>query len=388
MSKLWTRVQEWVKSYFSLVVLTVPILLYTAWVDSGENIVLTSISTVMFINLILVMSLQVFMGNSGVANFSHPAFMLIGAYASILFTLTPEQKSFTLPDMPISWWIHGFHVPFLPALLIAGLIAAVIGGLIGIPMIPIGRTAFGFGSFALLIIIRAVAVNADKLTRGTRTVVGITRYTTLWNSCVWALLTIVAAYLFKQSGLGLKLRASREDERAGASIGINIVRCRLVAWMFGCFLAAISGGLWAHRITTLTPHAFWFPLSFLALMMLVVGGRASVSGAVVGTVAITLISEGVRMGEYALNINRESIPLLAAVFPSQIVGLTEFVLSIVLLFILYRRPSGIVGEQELKWPFGKREPKRALAQVASAAGRVVSDPASPESEPGDAHTEH
>ncbi len=348
--------------------------------------VLTNITIVMFINLVLVISLQVFMGNSGMANFAHVGFMLIGAYVSILFTLSPAQKSFTLPDMPASWWIHGVHLPFLPSLLIAGVLGAVAGGLVGFPMLRLRRTAFGFGSFALLIIIRAVAVNMYRVTRGTRTVVGIDRYTTPWLAAGCALFSIVAAYLFKESRLGLMLRASRADERAAANVGINLLWIRMVGWVFGCFLAAVSGVLWAHRITTLTPHAFWIPLSFLALMMLVVGGRASVGGAVVGTVVITVISEGVRMIEYWLNINRESIPLLAAVFPGQIVGLTEFALSIVLLLILYLRPAGIMKGREFEWPFGSKEPNRAATEISGAAVPTVANPRAPHPEADDRNT--
>jgi branched-chain amino acid transport system permease protein len=386
MNQLGARLREWGRTSFPVAVLIVPLIIYTAWLSGVDNIVLTSITIVMFINLVLVLSLQVFMGNSGVANFAHPGFMLLGAYVSILFTLSSTEKTFTLPDMPASWWIHGVHLPFLPALLIAGTLAAVVGGLVGFSMLRLGRTAFGFGSFAVLIIIRAVAVNLDKVTRGTRTVVGIDRHTTLWMAAGWALLSIVAAYLFKESRLGLKLRASRADERAAANIGVNVLWVRLVGWVFGCFLAAVSGVLWAHRITTLTPHAFWIPLSFLALMMLVVGGRASVGGAVVGTVVITAISEGVRMFEYWLNINRESIPLLAAVFPSQIVGLTEFALSIVLLLILYSRPAGIMKGQEFEWPFGSRESNGAATQISGAAVPAVANPTAPHPEGDEQNT--
>lgn len=369
-----SRLREWRRHAFTLACLVVPLLGFTAWLSGRDSPVLTSITTVMFIYTVLVVGLQVFMGNSGVANFGQVGFMLIGAYVSILFTLSPAQKSFTLPDMPTGWWIHGVHLPFLPSLLIGACAAAVIGLLMAAPLIPVGGMAFGFGSFAFLVIIRAVALNLDVVTRGARTVVGIDRHTTLWVAAAWAVLSIVAAYLFKESSLGLKLRASREDKRAAASIGINVFWVRMVAWGFGCFLAGIAGALWAHRITTLTPHAFWIPLNFLGLMMLVVGGRASVSGAVLGTVVVTLVSQGVTQAEYWLNINRTVIPGLAALFPEQIVGLREFVLSIVLLLILYLRPAGIMKGYEIVWPFRSKATNETVGE--SETGRAGALPSS------------
>ena len=90
--------------------------------------------------------------------------------------------------------------------MLTGLVTAAFAGLIGIPLIRIGRTTLGFATFALLIVIRIVALSSDPLTRGTRTVVGISRFTTLEYAVGWALLAIVVSYLFKESGLGLRLR--------------------------------------------------------------------------------------------------------------------------------------------------------------------------------------
>src|SRR5690349_6545631 len=74
--------------------------------------------TLMLINLAMVVGLQVFMGNSGVASFGHVGFMLLGAYGTVLLTLTPREKSFILREMPRDWWLHEFHLPFVAALVV------------------------------------------------------------------------------------------------------------------------------------------------------------------------------------------------------------------------------------------------------------------------------
>jgi branched-chain amino acid transport system permease protein len=364
--------REWIAHWFPLAAPVLVLLLVTLLTNLFAGVLLRRIMTLMFINMSLVLALQTFMGNSGIASFGHVGFMLIGAYGSILFTMTAKQKSFTLPDMPTSWWIHNFNLPFLPSLIVTGLVAALIGGVIGIAMIRIGRTTLGFATFALLIVIRIVALSSDPLTRGTRTVVGISSLTTLWYAAGWAIFFVAAAYLFKESSLGLRLRAAREDERAAASIGIGILWVRWVAWVVSIFMAAVAGGLWAHYVTVFSPHAFWISTNFLIITMLIIGGQASVSGAVLGTIIVTAVAEGFRVAEYTLNIQRQSVPFLQKLFPQQVVGLTEFVLALALLLILYKRPAGIMQGREFTWPFagpgsGRERERETKAEVTKTA---------------------
>jgi branched-chain amino acid transport system permease protein len=357
--------------YVPLLALLVPLLLLAVIAGLWGNVLFVRVVIIFFINLIMVVALQTYMGNSGVASFGHVGFMLMGAYGSILFTMTPQQKSVTLPDMPHEWWIYSLHMPLLPALLITALIVVAIGGLVGLVLLRIGATAAGFTSFALLIVIRIVALSSDPLTRGTRTVVGISDLTTLPNTAAWALLFVSVAYLFKESALGLKLRATREDERAAENFGISPLRVRWVSWVLSIAMTAVAGGLWAHFVTVFSPHSFWIPVTFMILSMLVIGGQGSVAGAVVGAASVTLVSEGLLALEYSINIGRQSVPWLAAVFPNQVVGLTEFFLAIVLLLILTLRPSGIMKGREFKWlvpePI-RPEPAARRANTAEAGG--------------------
>ena len=99
--------------------------------------------TLMLINLAMVVGLQSFMGNSGVASFGHVGFMLLGAYGTVLLTLAPREKSFILREMPRDWMLHEFHLPFFAALLVAGILVSIVAAVIGIPLLRIGATAFG-----------------------------------------------------------------------------------------------------------------------------------------------------------------------------------------------------------------------------------------------------
>jgi branched-chain amino acid transport system permease protein len=282
--------------------------------------------------------------------------MMIGAYGSILFTMTPEQKAVAIPAMPKDWWIYTTIWPFPVALAIVSAAAALVAGLVGIVLLRIGATAFGLTSFALLIVSRNVVLSSDAVTNGPRAVVGISPYTTLWVAAGWGIAAIVLGLWFKDSELGLKLRASREDSTAATSIGVNIVWVRWVAWTASGALTAIAGALWAHYVTNVSALDFWIPRAFLIISMLIVGGQTSVAGAVVGTVVITVASEGLRAVEYTTNILRVTNPIVGTLIPREVVGLTSFVLAAVLILILIRRPTGIMAGREMdwRWHLGRR----------------------------------
>ena len=301
---------------------------------------LTRIVTVMFVSIMLVLGLQLYMGNSGILNFAHIGFMGIGAYTAVLFSMTPEAKVLTNSDLYP--FLVPLHLPFVPSLLIGGLVAALFAALISYPLMRLSDAAAVITSFALLVIIHVVLLHWDRVSNGPRTLFGVDNYTTLWVSVVFAVITIFAVYFFKESRIGLRLRASRDDRYAAASIGINMVVMRWLAFVASAFIAGVGGGLWAHFITSFTPYSFYLNATFVVLAMLVIGGPYSVSGAVVGTLVVTAAREVLRGIENQVNIMQ--------IFPQGFFGFTEVVLSVVLILILVFRPTGIMGNRELHWP--------------------------------------
>ena len=103
-------------------------------------------------------------------------------------------------------------------------------------------------------------------------------------------------------------------------------------------------------------NAFWVPLTFITLAMLVVGGQASLAGAVVGVITITATTEIFRQFEKGIGLSEETSIALP-------LGVQEIVLGVLMLLILTFRPAGIMAGHEIPWPFGKPKIK-APAQVA------------------------
>ncbi|HEX9842451.1 MAG TPA: branched-chain amino acid ABC transporter permease, partial [bacterium] len=100
---------------------------------------LTRIVTVMFVSLMVVLGLQLYMGNSGILNFAHVGFMGIGAYTAVLLSMTSEAKVLTNADLYP--FLVQLHLPFLPSLLIGGLVAALVAAVISYPLMRLSDAA-------------------------------------------------------------------------------------------------------------------------------------------------------------------------------------------------------------------------------------------------------
>lgn len=349
--------KEWSYRYHPLAPLLIVLLMVGLVTHLFGTIIVERIMTVFFINLMLVISLQMFMGNSGVFSFTHIGFMAIGAYASVLLFMAPEIKAVALPKLYP--FLAQIHLPFLPALLIGAAVATLLAAIVSYPLMRLSGPASAIATFALLVIIHVVLINWEQVTNGTRTIFGVNRETTMWLSALWSIIFVTAAYLFKESGIGLKLRASREDEQAAATIGINIVFVRWVAFTLSIFVVGVAGGLWAHFITTFSPNAFYLQQTFLIVTMLIIGGTSSVAGAMVGTVTVTVIYEGLRAVENAISLGQ--------LLPFNIAGATEVMLSIALILILIYRPAGIMRGQEFRWLKGQDEAEGTAEDFSSPA---------------------
>ncbi len=330
------RLSEWFYNNSTLMLLIVPLILLAVLTQLFAGTLVNRIVTVLFINLILVSGLQIFMGNSGILSFSHIGYMGIGAYSSVLLSMTPQAKAMTLPDLYP--FLRNVHLPFLISVLIGACFAMLVAAVLSYPLMRLSDAAAVITMFALLVIIQVVLVHWSIVTNGPRTLFGVDFYTTLWVAVVFGLLAVVIAYFFKESNLGLKLRASRDDRYAAGSIGINIVTVRWLGFISSAFFAGFAGGLWAHFITSFSPYAFYLTETFAILTMLVVGGPGGVSGAVIGTVAVTFVHEGLRQIENNVNLSGGNL-----------VGFTEVFLATALVIILIWRPGGIMGGQEVRW---------------------------------------
>jgi len=355
-----------------VLLLIVPLTILVLLSSNGSD-VLQLVVTVMLINLILVVGLYVFIGNSGVLSFGHMSFMAVGAYGSALVTIPLRMKRFILPDLP-SWLAHT-ELPTPEAALVAGVLAMLIAFVLAVPLMRLNGIAAGIASFALLVITQVILSNWDTVTRGTETMLGLPLDTTMYSALAWSLVSIIGAYLFRQSRVGLRLRASREDEIAARAMGIRVMPERSLAFALSAFFVAIGGALYGHLLGSFSPDAFYIGITFTTLTMLVIGGISSLAGAVIGTVGVTALSQLLLQIESGVSFDGFSFAAPA--------GFHEVALAILMLVILIARPQGITGGRELTWPGGhaKSRPAQGMklpsspplksADVAPDAGKVA-----------------
>ena len=335
-------------------------------VDRFGDVVYQTTAGRMLLMLIIVLGLQMFSGNSGVLSFGHITFVAIGAYSSALLTIPPEIKEFSFLTMPnwLSYWIFPAELSPLEGTLAGGGFAALFALIVAPAIVRLRGVQAGIATLALLVIANVFIVQTSSITRGTSTQIGVPTSTTLFSLMVWALIFIALAFVFRQSRFGLRLRASRENERAARSVGVKVPRERTYAWVLSAFVCGVAGALYAHYFGgTFSYLDFYFntngqDIVLLPIAMLVVGGMSSVTGAVVGCYLITIVYEIFRRWE---------VNGLAGYEPPS--GTTNLVLAIVLLVTLALAPQRRHRRQ--RDPLARRlEPRLAGAVARQAAGRA------------------
>jgi N-methylhydantoinase B len=249
----------------------------------------------MLIDLIMVVGLYTFIGNSGVLSFGHAGFMAIGAYASALLTIPIVTKSVLLPSLP-GFLADASFAP-VPAALTAAAVATVVAVAIGIPVVRLAGIQASIATFSFLAIIQVVLGNWTALTRGQMTMTGVPLSLDVVGPTIWAVVAIAIAYLYKQSRSGFRLRATREDELSARSLGISVGRERFVAFLVSAFLVGLSGYLYARLVGSFSPQNFYLEITFITLAMLIIGGRNSLAGAIVGPVTVAVLLELLRRSE-------------------------------------------------------------------------------------------
>ena len=342
---LLSRFLTWSRKHSTMALLMIPLVLAGLAINAFGSSLLLNIYTYFCVSLIMVLSLQMFMGNSGILNWVHIGFVGVGAYASGILSTAPMVKSMGVPNMFPA--LVALNMPVIPAIMIGGLVAAVLAAIIGYPLMRLSDFVGVITLFATLIVFHVVMTQWDNVTNGPRTFFGVPEFTTLTVALIGALIALAVAYWFRESGLGLRLRASRDDRYAAMSVGIDVVRVRYYGFITSALVAGMAGGVWAHFITSFSPKAFYMSEMFILLAMLVIGGSGSISGAFMGTTFVTITREVLRQVEGTLNN--------AHVLPFDVFGLTEAVMAILMITILIWRPGGVVGGQELTWPLFKRK---------------------------------
>ncbi|CUH95968.1 hypothetical protein P22_2056 [Propionispora sp. 2/2-37] len=261
----------------------------------------------------LAVSLNLLLGSTGLFSLGHAAFYGIGAYASALLTLKLE-------------------LPFILAFVLSGVAAALIGGLVAYPALRLKGIFLAIGTMGFNEIVRLLAINLDWLTGGPAGLPGIP-VPEMFGMAIsrprdyYLFILVLAAVtyiVFQQlisSRTGRALLAIRDDEIAARSVGIDLTRYKVGAFILSTFFAGLAGSFFAHYLTYVSPDNFGLNESFAILAMIALGGIGNFTGAVVGAFLLVVIPEAFRsLQEYRELIYGFTIVLIVLVLPSGVIG--------------------------------------------------------------------
>ncbi|MBR0104904.1 MAG: branched-chain amino acid ABC transporter permease [Firmicutes bacterium] len=288
------------------------------------------------IYIILVASLNLVNGFSGMFSMGHAAFMAIGAYISAFFTLTPAQKMASTPGLPE--WLINANLPFVVALIIGGACAVVVALIIGYPVLRFKGHYLSIVTLGLIVIVRAVLDNEGEYTNGAR---GITGLPSKSNTVViFIIMAIVLYFLFRliRSQYGRGLIAMRDDDVAAQTLGINLASKKLSAFCISAFITGMAGGLFGHMQSVISGKFYYFDLSFRVVQTSIIGGMFSLSGAVPGGIIMAYLPEVLAPLETGVKLFGHQLP--------EMYGASNLIMAIILILIIIFRRQGLMGEHE------------------------------------------
>ncbi|MDR2134041.1 MAG: branched-chain amino acid ABC transporter permease [Treponema sp.] len=293
------------------------------------------------IYIILALSLNLINGFTGLFSLGHSGFMALGAYVSALLTMSPAQKEMNFFMAPIIAPLANVHLPFIPALIAAGLAAGIVGFLIGAPVLRLRDDYLAIATLGFSEIIRVVITNLQPVTNGALGLKGLPRYST--THMIWAVAFLSVAFILAliNSAFGRSCRAVRDNEIAAQAMGINVARVKIISFTIASFMAGVGGSLLGHLMSTIDPKMFTFSLTYNILLIVVLGGIGSVSGSVIAAVIITISMEALRFLDGPLNlifVQTQGLP-----------GLRMVVFSMLLLLVVIYRQQGLMGKKEFSW---------------------------------------
>ncbi len=301
--------------------------------------------------IILAASLNLVLGFLGQLSLGHCGFMAIGAYAAALISLACERAGvFANKSDPV------FIFVLLGCILAAGILAALIGLLVGIPALRLrgdylAIITLGFGMIIVNIINNLPFAGQEGLSMGSASAslykngLGFgtaAKVTFVWVAIITTVLCIIMMFMFIRSKYGRAIRAIRDDEIAASASGINTSYYKIFTFTYSAFFAGVAGALYTCANATLSTSSFAFTNggilnSTFIVVMVVLGGMGSLTGSVVSAIIMFVVNYEIKNGVWV-----KSLPG----FIGGIFAYPMLVYAIILIIVIMFRPNGIFGTYE------------------------------------------
>jgi branched-chain amino acid transport system permease protein len=300
------------------------------------------------IAVILAVSLNLITGFTGQFSIGHAGFMAVGAYASVFITVYFSQGAETWLTSLVGATVAQSLV-FLGVIIFGALVAALAGLVVGIPSLRLRGDYLAIVTLGFAEIIRIIILNIDRVggATGFRGAVApwegraiIPPYANFTWIGAFAIITIVVVYNIVNSDVGRALISIREDELAAEAMGVNTTRYKVISFVISSAFAGVAGALFGHFRQFLHTNDFQFIRSIEIIIMIVLGGMGSITGAVLGAIVITILPELLRK------------------LPGDLYSYRLVIYSALLILIMLTRPQGVMGAKEFGLSWLKRPQRR------------------------------
>ena len=322
---------------------------------------------------LVAVSMNLLNGFTGLFSLGQAGFMLIGAYVYAMLTIPVAQRA-----VVYQYYDGGliqFAMPVIPALILAGLVAAVFALLIGMPVLRLKSDYLAIATLGFAEIIRSIFQwdKIGRLTNGSnmlrlfptfndfniKNAQGeVTLYLSTLVPFIIAGVCIAIIVLLIRSSYGRAFISIRDDEIAAEAMGINLARHKQYAFCISSFFAGIGGAMLAMYSNSVQAKSFTSAMTYEILLIVVIGGIGSVSGSCISSFLFVACSEWwLRFLDQKQFIGDFEVPLLGS-------GFRMVVFSVIIMVVVLFFRKGIMGDREL-WDLFK--PKKKNKKVGGAA---------------------
>jgi branched-chain amino acid transport system permease protein len=313
--------------------------------------------------VVMALGLNIVVGFAGLLDLGYVAFYAIGSYCVGWFMSGfYSNANIHVLTSKFAGTLPGIHIFWIFTVIIAMILCAIAGIIIGLPTLRLRGDYIAIVTLAFGEIVRVFALNGDSIKIGSYQLTngrqGITAVDAIsvpgqlpfsqlnLRPWYWVALGMVLFVLFinlrvRDSRVGRAWIAIREDEVAAASMGVPLVKTKLMAYALGAALGGMAGAFLGSYLTNITSDSFQFSFSIYVLAMIILGGLGSIWGVVLGAVALTYINYNLipdtlnpLPGDLGLNF--------------QLSDLSFGIFGFLLVIMMVLRPEGLLPERRRK----------------------------------------
>lgn len=292
---------------------------------------------------LVAVSMNLLNGFTGLFSLGQAGFMLIGAYTYAILTIPVASRASVYQYF--DGGVVQFAIPVLPAILIAGLMAAVFAALIGLPVLKLKSDYLAIATLGFAEIIRAVIQwqQVAPLTNGSNMLRAFPTYSSILFPFIISGICIAAIILLIRSSYGRAFKAIREDEIAAEAMGINMFKHKMMSFVISSFFAGVGGALLAMFQSSVQAKGFTSAMTYEILLIVVIGGIGSITGSIIASfLFVSSMEWWLRFLDETQFIGDFEVPLLGT-------GFRMVVFSVVIMIIVLFWRRGIMGNKEFSW---------------------------------------